>query len=177
MSIKVSCSACGIKLKVGDELGGKRGKCPKCKSIIEIPEPIPPATEKQKNFARELGISFPDDINRRKISTLIDKALEKENERRNELQDRESKAYAALRQEALAEVDEDNPRVSDASPDSIARALGERGLGAILITFDIETLYNETINFNVVHDEDNMDDEDVHKILSHLGLHYARLGQ
>jgi hypothetical protein len=37
MSIAVSCSQCGSQLRVKDELAGRRGKCPKCQGVIQIP--------------------------------------------------------------------------------------------------------------------------------------------
>ena len=38
--IQVSCSGCGTKLKVKDELAGRSGKCPKCGGRIKIPVPL-----------------------------------------------------------------------------------------------------------------------------------------
>ncbi len=38
MSISVTCSACGQKLKVADAAAGKRGKCPKCGGLVQIPD-------------------------------------------------------------------------------------------------------------------------------------------
>lgn len=47
MTIRLKCPGCGTKLKVKDELGGKKGKCPNCKQPVQIPlpEPEPEATE------------------------------------------------------------------------------------------------------------------------------------
>jgi len=36
--IKFTCDKCGHKLGVGDDHAGKRGKCPKCQSVIMVPE-------------------------------------------------------------------------------------------------------------------------------------------
>jgi len=52
MAIPVQCPACGKTLNVKDEMAGKRGKCPQCGNIIEVPRPgaipqapAPPAPE------------------------------------------------------------------------------------------------------------------------------------
>src|SRR5487761_1877975 len=37
MGIKFTCPACGRALNVKSELGGKKGRCPKCQAKIEIP--------------------------------------------------------------------------------------------------------------------------------------------
>lgn len=43
MSIAVACPHCEAKLNVRDELGGRRGKCPKCQQPIDIPSATKPA--------------------------------------------------------------------------------------------------------------------------------------
>ncbi len=45
MSIKLKCK-CGQILKVPDQMAGKTGKCPKCKTAIKIPAPKQRATAK-----------------------------------------------------------------------------------------------------------------------------------
>jgi phage FluMu protein Com len=37
VSIAVECAHCGKQLKVKDELAGKKGKCPQCQKVIQIP--------------------------------------------------------------------------------------------------------------------------------------------
>jgi hypothetical protein len=39
MAIDIECQSCGKKLRVKDELAGKKGKCPGCGAIIDIPAP------------------------------------------------------------------------------------------------------------------------------------------
>ena len=56
--IQVSCSGCGTKLKVKDELAGRSGKCPKCGGKVKIPAPI--AVPDLSGFADE--ISDPDSV-------------------------------------------------------------------------------------------------------------------
>jgi hypothetical protein len=83
------------KLKAKPDLAGKTVHCPKCGSAINVPNPmgkssedpptteltsvkksdIPPATEKQKDYVRKLGITFPENVDRRTISSLVDQAL------------------------------------------------------------------------------------------------------
>jgi len=36
--IKFSCKNCGQRIKVPDEHAGKKGKCPKCKTVVVVPE-------------------------------------------------------------------------------------------------------------------------------------------
>ncbi len=38
MSIDVTCGCCKTRFRVKDEYEGKRGKCPRCQSIVEIPQ-------------------------------------------------------------------------------------------------------------------------------------------
>lgn len=39
--IDFDCGTCGRKIKVKDEYAGKRGKCPQCKAVVEVPVPAP----------------------------------------------------------------------------------------------------------------------------------------
>lgn len=38
MTISFSCSGCGKSLRVPDRLAGKRGKCPHCLTVLEVPD-------------------------------------------------------------------------------------------------------------------------------------------
>jgi S1-C subfamily serine protease/phage FluMu protein Com len=45
MSIPVGCASCGSTLKVADQYAGRKGKCPKCGGVIQVPkiaQPIEP---------------------------------------------------------------------------------------------------------------------------------------
>jgi len=44
MPIQFPCSKCGKEVTAPDAAGGKRGKCPRCGELIDIPAP-PPAEE------------------------------------------------------------------------------------------------------------------------------------
>ena len=35
--IKISCHKCGQRISVSDEYGGRKGKCPKCRTVLRIP--------------------------------------------------------------------------------------------------------------------------------------------
>lgn len=90
MSIPVHCEHCGKSMKVKDSLEGQLGLCPFCNSQIQVPfvaseqvgvkeEPKPevkPPTEKQLDFARDLGVNIPAGTNRKELSHLIDEARE-----------------------------------------------------------------------------------------------------
>lgn len=143
--MKLTCPSCGAGLNVPEQHAGKKGKCPKCSNVIDIPmpaapPPIPPATEKQKSYARELGIDFPADINRREISALIDEAERKDTDDRfdrlEELSRRESAAWNEMRSEVLQELDAEFPRLENATPSQFCEELGNRGRSGIVITFD-----------------------------------------
>lgn len=40
MTIAVTCGSCKTNLRVKDEHAGKRGKCPRCQSVLVIPRPL-----------------------------------------------------------------------------------------------------------------------------------------
>lgn len=42
MSIAITCPSCSANIKAPDAAAGKRVKCPKCTSTIEVPAPEPP---------------------------------------------------------------------------------------------------------------------------------------
>ena len=39
MSIPVTCPKCRTSFRVKDEWAGKKGKCPQCKALLEVPAP------------------------------------------------------------------------------------------------------------------------------------------
>ncbi len=152
MTIRTVCSSCEAVLNVKDEYAGKRGKCPKCGEAVHVPEAaeeesaksptprVPPATERQKVYATQLGIEFDENINCREISELIDAAVERRDEERyqrlEQLQQGESEARAKMREEVLRELDDEDPRLNNASPQDMVQEISNRGDAAIMITFD-----------------------------------------
>lgn len=184
-TIDVVCGNCGSKLVAKERIAGKTVPCPKCDNPVLVPPidiPLKPsrtrrATERQKEYAKSLGIDFPADIDRAAISELIDATLDRRDEERyrrlDELQDRESAVREQLRQEILAEVDDEDPRLSKAEPGQVADAFGERGMGTIVVTFDPNEIEDFEhllgVNFNVSFSSDYMDIEDVASVLFELG--------
>lgn len=51
MSITFSCVKCSKQFRVGDELAGKKGKCPKCNTIFQIPRTSQALKKKPKPAA------------------------------------------------------------------------------------------------------------------------------
>jgi predicted RNA-binding Zn-ribbon protein involved in translation (DUF1610 family) len=45
MSIELNCTQCDRRLKVREELAGRRARCPECRALLEIPEPVLDAEE------------------------------------------------------------------------------------------------------------------------------------
>ncbi len=44
MTVKFRCS-CGQKLSVGDDMAGRKVRCPRCKSVQSAPQPLLPHSE------------------------------------------------------------------------------------------------------------------------------------
>jgi len=188
-TMNLICGSCGKKLKAKDELAGKTAKCPKCGNAIEIPRAapntkIPPATERQKDYATSLGIDFPSDIDRKEISQLIDTAVQQRDERRfkqlSELSDRESEAWRAMREEVLAEIDEEDCRLSKAQQDQMVEELANRNRGAILISFALDDVVDfedlTGVRFELSFSED-LDESEMHSVLMWMGAAMLRRSQ
>ena len=195
MTIAFECTSCKSRLQAKPKLAGKTLACPKCNTQLVVPQLETPAvieeidtakkpplaTDKQKVFATELGITFPDDIDRRTISKLIDDAIEKQvdgrYDRLNDLQDKENKIRSEIRDEIMAECDEDDPRMSVATTEQMLEALAERDTGAILITFEYgvlsggDDLTGEKFKMNST---DDIDENDLKTIVSWLGMAMLR---
>lgn len=107
------------------------------------------ATECQREYARQLGIAFSDEITRAEIGKLIDEAVNRRDENRyqelDELEQRESDAWQIMRTEVLAEIDADpeDCRLSKAETSQIVEELSRRGLAAVLITMPWNDFYIE----------------------------------
>jgi len=194
MTIAFTCTSCNSRLQAKPKLAGKTLACPKCSTQLTVPEQTPDtpaseaqpkkpplATEKQKDFARELGVDFPDDVDRKTISEMIDEALAKQDdaryERLNELQDKESAIREELRAEVLAECDEEDARISVATKEQILDGLAQRDIGAILVTFEygvlsgVDDLTGEKFELNST---DDLDEDDLKTIISWLGAAMMR---
>ena len=138
----------------------------------------PLATERQKEYARHLGVEFSEEITLAEMSKLIDEAVIRQTEQRyeelGELQQRESETWQRMRAEVLAEIDAEDCRLSRAEPSQIVEALSERGLAAILFTFPSDVAYDigeegKTIEFAASF-SDEMSLEDVEKFVKDYAL-------
>ncbi len=186
--MNIICSGCQTKLKVGDTLAGKRGKCPKCGAILEIPTAhavetdsnTELATEHQKEYAKALGIEFPPNISKKQISQLIGEAVQHKDEERfeklEELSNRESKAWQEMREQVLAEIDEEDCRLSKAKPEQIVEELGSRDLGAVLILFERDEADFENIKGTKldVFRSDNLTETEMCTVLVGIGYEAAK---
>lgn len=60
MGIKFTCPACGRALNVKAELGGKRGRCPKCQAKIDIPTESTPWARSHAAISAGLNSEAPE---------------------------------------------------------------------------------------------------------------------
>lgn len=132
MSISVTCQSCETTFDAADDSAGAPAHCPKCGSATVVlnqssKKGIPLATERQKEYARELGIDFPENINRREISNLIDETVAKSEEERYRRLDELERREAAFAESVS---------VAHASTSQMIEALENRGALAVLITLD-----------------------------------------
>ena len=186
--IEIVCSACKVALSVKAALAGKRVKCPKCGGELEIKKASTPkkkaplATERQKEFALELGIVFPDDITRPEISELIAEAVEKRDEKRfnrlDKLEHREREVFEQVREQLRAELGEEDERLSIASPRQMVDALTERGFATVLILIprdqiedfkDLKGAEAEMLSSS------EMTDEDIERVITQIANTYMNV--
>ncbi len=87
MSIRVECPTCQVGIRVADEFAGKRGKCPRCKTILEIPalktaavelapEPEPDTYELQGAGPKVRTVPLPRRASQNETSSSMAKAVE-----------------------------------------------------------------------------------------------------
>jgi hypothetical protein len=104
------------------------------------------ATERQKEYARSLGIDFNERITRAEISKLIDDAEKAQIEKRyqvlDDLEQRESEAWEKMRAQVLAEIDPEDCPLSKADTSQIVESLSKRRLAAILITIPWDSVHD-----------------------------------
>ena len=148
------CDECRAKLFAKPEIVGTKKKCPKCGTLIKVPhlEATHPATPRQKEFARKLGIDFASDVDVSRLSELIDdKFLCQSQERWKDLGDleiAESYARRKYRAELLAECDPDDVRLSFATAEQMIDELARRRKAAILISIDRKRLRDLNVSSN-----------------------------
>lgn len=148
------------------------------RSSPPAPAPDPsPATERQKEFARGLGIVFHDAIDKITISHLIESTLlHRETERIARLQaiaDKEDEIKAEFRDAIIAEHEAEHPSLENATPFQMLEALAARNLGAILISFRSDGVGDDGelsgVEFTVAHN-DSIDAAEMRKILLMLAM-------
>jgi hypothetical protein len=197
MSIAVTCSSCGASFHVKDEFAGKTGGCPKCRAAIQVPidfpertnpEPkavdprhtqpipkppkkgtVPPATDRQKEYARSLGIEFPENIDRREISKLIEASQDQRQENLAKVEEREGEIYKKLRKEIEEAIYKDDKPLSKATPGDMAQALEDRGFAAIVLTFNPRDIGKENAKASIAYGDGNLSEEDMRETLRNLG--------
>jgi|GEM_PF-2473693 len=190
-TFRIECSHCNTSLKVKKELAGRKGKCPKCgtKIVIPIPldespetsPPIPPATERQKEFASSLGIEFAPDINRREISVLLDRAVQARDDERfdllQKLDQKEGKHWEEMKQQVIAEMDADDLPLSKAPIGRITEALDDRGLASILIAIPWDDIvdFDDLAGANVqISFGDMMQQEDMEAVVMQIAANIMK---
>jgi hypothetical protein len=196
MSIAVTCSSCRASFHVKSQFAGKSGQCPKCGAVIHVPIDLvldteqpksvnstkaekqtptakksgaPPATERQKDYARSLDIDFPEDIDRREISKLIEAAQDQRQDNVAKVEQREGKVYQELRKEIEAEIYGDDKPLSKATPGEMATALENQGFAVIILTFNPEDIGKEDAKASIAYGDGNMSEEDMRETLMRLG--------
>jgi len=194
MVVVFSCESCHSQLRAKESLIGRQFNCPKCSARVVVPDKgpsnqaspsaekrVPAATDTQKDFARSLGLEFPEHIDRKSISKMIDDALANQEDARyarlEALQAGESEAREQLRAEVMAECDAEDPRISVASVKEIVEALSQREIGAIIVTFEfgafngVEDLTGAKFDINAT---DDLDQDDLKRLLGWLGMAMLR---
>lgn len=142
-------------------------------STAETPTQIRLATARQKEYAQSLGIEFSDDITVETMSKLIQDAVDKRDEdyyeKLDEMEQRGSDAWKKMREEVLAEIDEQDCRLSKATPSQMVTELSEqRDLAAVLLTLpwdgieDFGNLTGKSLNISF---GDDMTLEDVEDLI------------
>ncbi|MBC8355525.1 MAG: hypothetical protein H8E66_26400 [Planctomycetes bacterium] len=53
MAIETICKGCARKLRVGDEFAGRKGRCPHCKTIYDVPEADRTASHEQSSTTND----------------------------------------------------------------------------------------------------------------------------
>jgi hypothetical protein len=56
MAVELSCPACDQRLRVRDELAGRKVRCPKCRIAIPVPRPEHPLPEEEILVVPEAGV-------------------------------------------------------------------------------------------------------------------------
>ncbi len=86
----VTCAECAKKLKVGDDLAGKKVRCPKCKALVAVPAPeadADDATPKKAAKPKKKPIPEEEDGSEKEFSSSV---LKSEKRKKREEEEEES---------------------------------------------------------------------------------------
>lgn len=183
--ITVACPTCHKSFHISAAYAGKQGRCSACGTKISIPAGTatvrppeqeggsPPATDRQKEFARELGIDVPANVTRREISKLIDAAVEARDMKRydelDELSNRESEAYQRVREEVIEELRDEGRLLADDPESQLLEHFSNNGLAAVVITFDEGAEFPGEVEFSMSR-TDGLSSDDLHSVITLLAL-------
>lgn len=187
--MRIECPKCNAAFIVADENVGRQGRCKRCNAtfIIDPPstrvelEPGPagrlPATARQRDFARELGIPIDGPIDRRSLSKLISVAVDRrdkeELKRLASISSCEGEAYEQVRKQILEDLDPTDIRLSLASPEQMMQSLSGRGLGAILLHWTPDEEAESATAFKrleIAWTDDLFDEVQMRAVLQMIGL-------
>src|SRR5947209_5744244 len=132
--IRLSCLQCGKKLKVKDDLAGKKVRCPQCKELLEIPKPISEDATVAPSAARQ-PVEKEDATLAPSWSPLPDAELKHDSPRRKEADDGEEPT------EALA----------TAAHYQVAGEIARGGMGAIMRAVDEDIRREVAVKFLLNH--------------------------
>jgi hypothetical protein len=137
--------------------------------VAEVHSDSALATQRQRDFAKSLGIEFPENVTKSEIGRLIGEARVRRDE---ELEARHGKAWEEARKQIIAEIDEDDCRLSKATPAQMVDELCNRDLGAVLVFFklnevDLDHLEGAHVG---IHFSDNLTEAQMYAVLGVLGV-------
>lgn len=121
---------------------------PILKFLEGVSDPV--ATERQKAFARSLGIDVPSDISRSRITVLIGEAMARKNQEgwgtARSQEELEQGLQERIREEILAEMrDSGDIPLSKATPEQIARHFNENRQQNMLIVYSDSNSFEQFI--------------------------------
>lgn len=96
--IKFRCKNCGKKINAPEKHAGKKGKCPKCKTILVVPQPDNPIPDNSKTGSKTLTLIPPTSdvstkLETQKTSVDWDETLEKTVEQAEDFRDELEEAH------------------------------------------------------------------------------------
>jgi DNA-directed RNA polymerase subunit RPC12/RpoP len=167
--ISVICKKCGAKFSASRRAEGQKLKCLKCESAILIAESGPPATQKQKEFAKDLGIEFNESVSKAEMTRLITAALAQADEdQRLQLAALDAREKAAAERKAK-KAGTEGVNLATASPEQMVEEMAARGLAAFMVAIPWKNVRDDFkslvgVPFSVYF-SDEMSQEDVEDVI------------